>query len=292
MKLFDQLNAFKITLIYVLAGFLWIYLTDVLVAFFYIDAVHVQRIVQTTKGFFFVSLSALLIYLLVKRHKTEIERVEKLKIESLQKHLKEKNTLLAEVHHRVKNNLAIISSLLHLQSENAPESAKEITRVNVGRIKSMALIHELLYQSEDFSMIDMKHYLSKLVGMISSIFLKKKDSVIIKCEELDSIELDITIAIPVGIIANEVLTNAYQHAFSNNTTAEGIIMVKLKEIDKKFVLSVEDNGVGFSYHEKKDKGSLGLNLIEGLCAQINASCCYSSTLSGGSSFELVFNLPD
>lgn len=288
MEKIFELSAFKITFIYLLLGFIWIYFTDYLVVSLYIDSIEAQRFIQTTKGFFFVSISGLVIYILVDRFKIHLKNTELSKIESLQKHLKEKNVLLAEVHHRVKNNLAIITSLLQLQADKAPESMKTISDMNVCRIKSMALIHELLYQSDNYATIDMKNYCEKLMSMLKTKFSKESTNIQLECEFEDSIQLDLTRAIPVGIIASEVISNAYLHAFKNTDT--GIINVDFRETENHFILTIKDDGTGYDMNENLSENSLGIKLIDGLANQIDANSVFESSIGMGTRYQLILKV--
>jgi two-component sensor histidine kinase len=288
MKSVFQLSALKIGLIYLFLGFIWIYISDYLALIVFSDSIETQRFIQTTKGWFFVTISAFVIYALVHRFKSDIENTKLSKIESLQHHLKEKNVLLAEVHHRVKNNLAIISSLLQLQADKAPEAMKLISEMNVCRIKSMALIHELLYQSENYATIDMNSYCEKLINILKSKFSKEFGNVQLVYKSSDSIQLDLNRAIPVGIIASEAISNAYIHAFSE--VENGTIQVDLSQIENQLILSVIDDGAGFNFSTMKTVDSLGINLIEGLANQIDAKSKFETIPGSGTKYELIINL--
>jgi two-component sensor histidine kinase/low affinity Fe/Cu permease len=206
--------------------------------------------------------------------------------EALQKSLKEKEALLKEIYHRVKNNMPIVSSLLNLQSKNVTdEKALEMLRESQGRIRSMALIHEKLYQSDDLSSIDFAKYINTLTINLFNIY-RVNSGVIGFTVDAKDVSFDIETAIPCGLIINELVTNALKHAFPKGR--KGNINISLHELEKnKFRLSVKDNGIGIP----KDKdilnaGTLGLRLVMNLSKQINGTVKMDGT--NGTSFEITF----
>jgi two-component sensor histidine kinase len=179
-----------------------------------------------------------------------------------QKHLEvsneEKTILLKEVHHRVKNNLAIIIGLIRMQSRRIKDSVIKSKFVDLqNRIKTMELIHTNLYATETFNKINMKHYLNSLSENLNNTFSKESESVtfFVRCEDL---LLDIDQAITCGQITNELVTNAFKHAFKEGE--EGHIWVTIEEEGGEIVLRVEDNGATVSLEPPK-KFSLGLSLV-------------------------------
>lgn len=182
--------------------------------------------------------------------------------------LKEKEVLLQEVHHRVKNNLQVISSILNLQSGYVTDPhTLEILRESQQRIKSMSFIHETLYRTSDFSNINFSDYLRSLVvNLIQSYRLQ--DTTISFNPEIDEVSLNIDQAIPCGLMVNEMISNALKYAFIGRK--KGTITVKLKMVDGQVSLVVADDGVGlpkdFQY-EKTD--SLGVQLIYTLIEQLD-----------------------
>ncbi|MCF7915146.1 MAG: PAS domain S-box protein [Spirochaetaceae bacterium] len=187
----------------------------------------------------------------------------------LKKELDEKDILLKEIHHRVKNNLNIISSLFNLQMNDSSqnEELNGILLASQNRIHTMARVHEQLYNEDSFSYINISTYISSLVpeilnayGSVSHIKLKI---------DVDEVHLPLTQAIPCGLIINELITNAYQHAFPNKQA--GKITVSLELDDKqKCVLKVHDNGVGLPHNFiPQQSETLGMQLIHGLCEQLN-----------------------
>lgn len=161
----------------------------------------------------------------------------------IQTSLEEKETLLREIHHRVKNNLQIISSLLNIQSDNI-EDPTLLSNIREGqnRVQAMSLIHQNLYQSEHLSNVDIENYLKELVVYLSEMF--EKDGKKINVEiEANHIEFDIDTAIPLGLIVNELVSNAYKYAFENQ--ANGKIKIDIKALNEvEYELNVNDDGKG------------------------------------------------
>ena len=185
--------------------------------------------------------------------------------------LEEKDVMLKEIHHRVKNNLAVISALLTLQSDYVKdEEAKKLFLESVGRIKSMALIHEKLYQSEMFAWVEMEDYIHQLVKTIRETYAQGSANIAVHLD-CDNAVLDITRAIPCGLIVNELLTNAYKHAFRDRDS--GNIYLKLKKDDEtgECRLQVMDDGGGLPNEViEGESTSLGFTIIRGLARQLEA----------------------
>ncbi|MEP0005181.1 MAG: PAS domain S-box protein [Balneola sp.] len=211
---------------------------------------------------------------------TERKRAE----EKLKSNLREKEVLLAEIHHRVKNNLAVITGLLELQALNSEnEDAHKVLKDSQMRVNSIALVHELLYQSDDFSQVDIPNYLKDLTRVISNSLERRAIPVNIEFD-LDQIELEITQAIPCGLILNEILTNSYKHAFAGRKKGE--IFISFKNFEDKIIYKVRDNGVGLPEEDEEDKQSLGMTLVKTLGRQLNAETNIYS--DNGASFEFRF----
>ncbi len=205
--------------------------------------------------------------------------------EKLKSNLREKEVLLAEIHHRVKNNLAVITGLLELQALNSEnEDAHKVLKDSQMRVNSIALVHELLYQSDDFSQVDIPSYLKDLTRVISNSLERTAKPVNIEFD-LDQIELEITQAIPCGLILNEILTNSYKHAFAGREAGE--ISISFKNCDNQIVYKVRDNGVGLPEENEEDKQSLGMTLVKTLGRQLNAETNIYS--DNGANFEFRFS---
>lgn len=187
---------------------------------------------------------------------------------TLRKSNKQKELLLKEIHHRVKNNLQIITSLLKLQANSVEDRTTiELFELSLHRINSMALVHDLLYRSEDFDKINYGQYLEMLVTPIIDS-MKQPQSQINVTIDADDISLNINTSIPLGLLINEIVTNSMKHAFKNRT--EGCIYVKImQECDGSFQMIIGDNGSGFEKDiDIEQADSLGLQLISSLAEQL------------------------
>jgi two-component sensor histidine kinase len=184
---------------------------------------------------------------------------------------KEKDLLLKEIHHRVKNNLQVITSLLSLQSYNIADPAtKELFNQSQHRINSMAMIHEMLYQSNDFSKINYKNYLEQLLTKLVDSFKGHNHQIQLELD-VPKVFLNIDTAIPLGLLINEIITNALKYGLPDDKP--GILSVKMKSLDSpNFLLEIGDNGIGYSGDFKSQKhSSLGLRLIQQLTIQLNGT---------------------
>ncbi|MEX0646542.1 MAG: PAS domain S-box protein [Balneolaceae bacterium] len=201
--------------------------------------------------------------------------------------LKEKEVLLSEIHHRVKNNLAVITGLLELQSQSTHnKGARKVLKDSQMRINSMALIHEKLYQNETLSQIEFDKYIEELTDVIQKSHSTVERPVSLQLD-VDNIQLTITQAIPCGLLLNEIVTNSFKHAFSGLNGKQPVISVSLKEKKGKIKLIISDNGQGLpDKFEKLGKKSLGLTLINTLKNQIEAEM--KVNVSGGTSYSFVF----
>jgi PAS domain S-box-containing protein len=200
-------------------------------------------------------------------HREGIENTEALGIERIESALKEKEILLKEIHHRVKNNLQIISSLLNLQSGYIKDKDSiAIFKESQNRIRSMAIIHEKLYQSKDMSQIDFSEYVSELVSNLFGSY-SLNSALIILHQNINNILLEIDLAINLGLIINEIVSNAFKHAFPSGS--KGNLYISLKKNEQKYELIIEDDGIGFSSEiDFRTTESLGLQLIITLVEQI------------------------
>ena len=212
---------------------------------------------------------------------TEIIEAEK----QIYTSLKEKEALLTEVHHRVKNNLAVVSSMMYMQAFSEDDDhIKNRLMESVGRIKAMANIHEQLYQSTNFSELNFAESVKRLVeGVINAISSQDDIDVTYEC---DDVSLSVMQAVPCSLIVNEVITNVVKHAFKEETEKQ--IAISLIENQNLVTLEIRDNGVGLpeNFNSLKNQ-SLGLRIIDVLSNQINATHSYSD-LHSGTSFTLEF----
>lgn len=205
--------------------------------------------------------------------------------EQLEMSLRDKDVLLREVHHRVKNNLQVISSLLNLQADsyNDPQ-ARALLKESQQRIRSMALVHEKLYRSPHVSDIDFPDYITTMTNEL----LRSADSGrVVTCVTGDTIRLDIEKAIPAGLIVNELLTNALKHAFPPHVRDGKITVAVRHDGDGHIALTVEDNGIGMPPDTKiTEMRTMGMTVVHGLTAQLDGTI---SVLPGpGTTFHLRF----
>lgn len=211
------------------------------------------------------------------------ERKEREK--EIRRSLKEKEILLGEIHHRVKNNLAVISGLLYLQSEKTDEPlAQDLLKQSQNRINSMGIVHELLYKNQTFASIDPTKYIEQLAGhVIKNQDLGNKE--IETSIDAKNLQLDMNLAIPCALMINELLTNAYKYAFENRSS--GQIEVSMSRQGDTYELVVKDDGVGFDKEalEDHEKG-LGLFLVKTLTKQIHGELDIET--SNGSCFRITF----
>jgi len=198
--------------------------------------------------------------------------------------LREKEVLLKEIHHRVKNNMQIVSSLLTLQARDVTDPALlELVAESRARILSMALVHEDLYQSDNLAQVDFSHYLTRLAertrsGMIANSRVRFE-------LEMDTLSLSVDQAIPLGLLCNELFTNALKHAFPGN--AEGVVLVRLTQGDSQAVLTVRDNGQGLPPgFEPRLGNTLGLQLVWSLADQLHGEV--EAHNDGGAVFTIRF----
>ncbi len=203
----------------------------------------------------------------------------------LEKSVHEKNILLAEIHHRVKNNMAVVSGLMELQKFKTDDDVvKGLLKESQLRIKTIAMIHEKLYQSDSFAEIPFGEYISDLIQNISQSLYSKSNEIKI-IEDYDNMLLNINQAIPAALFTNEVITNCFKHAFPNGKAGE--VSVSLKKLDEELVsIRIADNGIGLPENKELVGKSLGMTLIKNLSNQINAEL--SITNDNGCCFEIRF----
>jgi PAS domain S-box-containing protein len=205
--------------------------------------------------------------------------------DQLLKVIEEKEMLLTEIHHRVKNNMQIISSLLNLQSQYVEEEETlSVLKESQGRVKSMALIEEKLYQSPDMSHINFKQYVEKLVSDILQSY-RANTGLIHPIIQIDNIEMNMETAIPCGLIINELVTNSIKYSFPGDR--EGEVRVSLKNMGEQFVLIISDNGIGLPEDlDFQSTESLGLQLVNSLTDQLDGEIEVDK--SHGTEFKITF----
>ncbi len=219
--------------------------------------------------------------------------------EKIKTSLHEKEVLLKEIHHRVKNNMQIVSSLLNLQSESVDdESIRQLLKKSQNRVKSMALVHEKLYQTEDLSSIDFAEYTRSLTTRLLHSFGSNSKRVQLVID-MDEVCLDVNRAIPCGLIINEIVTNSFKHAFPDSTTGvdenkfegKGVIKVFMRENPKSGIMElvVGDNGMGLPEGlDFRHTKTLGMELVNTLVDQLDGSIEYVN--NGGTEFKITFKV--
>ncbi len=204
----------------------------------------------------------------------------------IQNALDEKEVLIKEIHHRVKNNLAVISGLLDLQSRQIDEGpATEALQNSMTRVLAMAKIHEQLYQNEDLSNVNFKNFITNLVRSLDNTINNAEFPTQIN-EHVEDISVDVNIGVPLGLMINEILSNSFKHAFQNLGTSKlASIDIEFSCKDEKYyVLRIADNGIGSNKDLLEiNHQSLGMTLIKSWASQLDAELTYSG--SNGSVFE-------
>ncbi len=198
----------------------------------------------------------------------------------IEKSLIEKDSLLKEIHHRVKNNLQMVSSLLSLQTKNTRSKAViEALEEGKSRVKAMALIHQKLYQNDDLSVIEMQGYIESLINSVQSVFKKGGHNINIAIDA-EGVELDIDRAIPIGLILNELVSNSFKYAFPD-PEQEGQIYIHIRTNGEGGFFEYSDNGVGMpDDSEHREDNSMGLRLIRRLVNQLQSTLNIDQTTEG------------
>ncbi len=224
---------------------------------------EIQITRQQTRQTLIIIVVLLLVLYLILLYKAVQNNIKKNKL--LEKKNNENIFLLKEIHHRVKNNLEIVSSLLALQSAeiNDPKVVDAMQK-SKHRIQSMSMVHQKLYQEKSLSSIEMKAYFEQLANYVVNVF--DAGNRIEVFFEMNSLELDVDTAIPIGLIVNELVTNSLKYAFPNNQ--KGIIKIGLKKERSQLFLKVSDNGIGKSDKEEFIGTGFGTKLIQLLTRQL------------------------
>jgi two-component sensor histidine kinase len=209
--------------------------------------------------------------------------------EAVRNSLREKESLLKEIHHRVKNNLQIVSSLLRLQSAQIDNPIGKAAMQDMqNRVRSMAIIHEHLYRSENFSQVDMSAYIQTLCHKLMQAMVVRPDAILLHLDMVP-VHLEIDQAIPCGLLLNELVCNSFKHAFPQGRKGE--VRVELRPVDegRQIHLRVSDNGVGLpADFDIKHLNSLGLELASDLASQIRGRLEIGP--GPGATFDVVFTL--
>ncbi len=245
-----------------------------------------QKIAQTNRRFWLALIGGLVLgVLLIGLYR--LYRKSKVQEKALGKALTEKEILLREVHHRVKNNLQLISSILNLQYvDSNDDGVKFALQEGQNRVMSMSYIHQQLYQNDDLAEVDVKLYFRKLIqNLFESYHMSQQE---VKLElDIDELILDLDTLIPLGLILNELISNSLKHAFVDEN--KGLIQVRLKQLkSQKFMLSVADDGeVGDVDLDNIKQGSFGLRMVQAFSSQLGGQLEVDN--SHGTCFTLLFN---
>lgn len=227
------------------------------------------------------SLSSVIVTLL---DFTEIKSTER----KLQLSLEEKEVMLKEIHHRVKNNLQVISSLLSMQSDYVQDKESlSVFKESQNRLRTMSMIHEELYQSENLGKIQYSIYIEKLLNQLFQVYGKAESIRLIT--NLESLDISINRAIPIGLILNELVSNSLKYAFPENLSVEGTpeLKISLSKKNESLELKVEDNGIGMPLgFDLDDSTSLGLKLVNILVRQLKGKIDFSSDSKKGTQFTI------
>jgi two-component sensor histidine kinase len=224
-------------------------------------------------------------------HNQELEK-ERLRIEAkAQRDLREKDVLLAEIHHRVKNNLQIVSGLLFLQSRRTQDTgSKNVLDESLNRVRSMALIHEQLYQSRDFSRVNIKSYIERISRNLTSVYSASSMNVAVTIE-MEEIYFSIDTAIPCGLIINELLSNSLKYAFPHKSDKQGTISISMIHEDGYIIIKVKDDGIGMPPNSLPGQNeSCGLEIVKMLSEEQLEGTLFIDN-HNGAEFTLKFENP-
>jgi two-component sensor histidine kinase len=219
----------------------------------------------------------------ISHHARHLEAEVGARTADLEASLAEKGLLVTEIHHRVKNNLQVVASLLSLQeSRIADESARRAVADSRSRVHAMALVHELLYRGLDSGELCLEQCVTRLLEEVQQIHASPERTVEVHVD-IDEVNLDIAVAMPCGLILNELISNAFEHAFVGR--ASGTIWLEVENTPSEMTITVRDDGLGFDQEEALDHRSLGLKLVQVLAEQLGGS--HSVRSAGGTEHRLV-----
>jgi len=208
---------------------------------------------------------------------------------SKRKQAEANDTLLKEIHHRIKNNLQIVSSLLSLQSsEVEDQKLKEIIQNSQQRISTISLVHEKIYQSNSSDEISVKEYIEGLISNISATY--SSDHITVKEDiQIDDFHLNMDVLVPISLILNEIITNIFKYGLESNSAP--YMKIHISKVEDNITISIADNGPGMIHNSKGENGSsLGLKLIDALATQIKATIDTKSAINQGVNYTIKFKL--
>ena len=237
-----------------------------------------ERVFDKTEKTFALSLAIVLASNLEARQRRAIQY-------KLDQELKQKELLIKEIHHRVKNNLTIIASLLNMQMDKTKDKYhSDLFEDHRSKIDSIAVIHELVYKSKNYTEISLRDYIKKITSNLQEVYKSEQNKIQI-AHDVHEVAVDLSYALPIGLIINEVITNSFKHAFKGRSS--GQIHIHLNIEKRKVQLSISDDGQGLSQQSKKAQ-SIGMDILAGLVEQIDGK--YSLNSQQGTVFTLEFDL--
>lgn len=209
----------------------------------------------------------------------------------LQSNLKERSILLGEMHHRVKNNLAIIAGLLYMQIEaSVDEKVVESLKTSYCRLQSIAQVHEQLYKKAEMDAnISLDSYLNQMAESVDEVIILPDKNITIDID-CGSITIPLLQAVPLGLLLSELLVNAYKHAFEGKE--EGHIQIKAGSNQDQLLIEISDDGIGLPKDFSIDSSSIGMGIVQTLAKQLDADFSYSSIPGEGTTFLVSFTLND
>lgn len=225
-------------------------------------------------------------YYIDRKEKRDLKRLVDDQTKDLQSALIEKEVLIKEIHHRVKNNLAVVSGLLELQSWNIEEGiAKNAIQESKMRVLAMSKIHENLYQNDDLAKVNFKKFLEDLIESVAETMRKPDHEIDLDLDVAD-VPMNVNIGIPLGLMVNEIVSNSFKHAF--NTTKKGHIQISFEKNGTNYKLEIKDNGVGSQENVLDiNSSSLGISLVKSLASQINGKVSFLG--EDGAHFTILFS---
>jgi len=215
-----------------------------------------------------------------------INNIQKSKSKQLIESKNEENELLLkELHHRVKNNLQVIYSLINLQKRrlDSPELHQSLSMVQ-NRIKTMSLVHQNLHENDNLKEVNLESYIKTISDYLKSLYFREEKEISIQLDIENSIELSMDKAITIGLLINEILSNSLKYAFKGRQ--EGLITIDVQKLHSGIQMKIQDNGIGFMPEQLNSK-SLGLYLIENLVKQIQGK--YELETFEGTTYLIYFN---
>jgi two-component sensor histidine kinase len=217
--------------------------------------------------------------------KNEIIEKNKLNLE-LKQSVKDKEVLLSEVHHRVKNNLALVSGLLELENLFVKDkTVAEVLKNSKNRIKSIAMLHEKLYENKHFDRINIGEYVTDLIRFIELSYMNKTKKISIN-SEIDPIFMDMEFALPFSLMINELITNSFKHAFVKQES--GTITIRISQPLSNICFEYQDDGVGFDIEKALYNDSIGMSLMNAFVRQLDAQIISKDSKLKGCSLTLAF----